>query len=150
MKNKKQKTREEELLDQLCQIAKEEYRKLIETCPNILDPDCPEFTVHAYTRLNTDLVGVSYWHGTEGSGYVYELKKYNLIGSNEKTFYSFDTLEDAEKYLRKSKVKGLQNPFMNSIEIKYCGYSSLNPEQLHQLALTGKDLKVVKTVIEQN
>lgn len=141
------------LRTKLEEIAIEEYQKIARNSPAILENGelNPAVKIAAYSILKTDKLGIEYWHGFDGSGYCICVLEYHVHGSSlPRTYgYSFQTLKEAEAFLKKTKTKDLRNPFRCCITKEYLGYSSLDelPDAIFE-GLELKDLELKKTVIQ--
>lgn len=72
--------------ERLKAIAESEYRKICEQYPIIAGEES-EYDITAFSILNTPKLGISYWHGPDGSGFsVCEL------------VYNVHSLSDRKKY----------------------------------------------------
>lgn len=84
--------------ERLKTIAENEYRKICEQYPiNAVEES--EYNIEAFSILNTPKLGISYWHGPDGSGFsVCEL------------IYSVHSLSNRKIWLASSLWKK-QKPF---------------------------------------
>ena len=83
-------------------IAESEYRKICEQYPIISGEEC-EYDITAFSILNTPKLGISYWHGPDGSGFsVCELVYSVHSLSDKKNTVCFQSMEEAEAFLKKN------------------------------------------------
>lgn len=138
------------LKEQLRAIAESEYRKIWEQHPVTLDYP-GEYNITAFSILNTPKLGISYWHGPEGSGLsfcelVYDVSSY----LDSKNIRYFRTMEDAEAFLKKTKARSFENPYTCRITRCYVHYgdfiNAISDETFKSLE---KDIQLEKTIINK-
>jgi hypothetical protein len=105
-----------ELRKQLDIIAQNEYQKIVTITGS----------VRAFSILNTNLLGIDYWNGDDGSGYSFCYLKFTVSSHTSKRSYCFDTMEQVENFLKKDKSKGFLNPFDCFITKEYFTVGSTN------------------------
>lgn len=140
----------DELRQQLKDIAESEYCKICEQYPVMAGEESP-YSIDAFSILNTALLGVSYWHNSHGSGFVYcELVYYVHSQDGSKGGVCFRTIEEAEDYLKRTKAKQFKNPFDCCITKEYHSYTFISDISDKTLKLLEKDIQLKKTVINEN
>lgn len=132
---------------QLKAIAESEYHKLCEQYP-IIEGKENAYNIEAFSILNTPRLGISYWHNQYNSGFsVCELIYLVQSNSDRKKGISFQSMEDVEAFLKKTKAKPYKNPFDCYITKEYTHslfFDSVSDEILNSLE---NDIQLKKTII---
>lgn len=137
----------DELRQQFKDIAESEYYKICEQYPVIAGEES-SYSIEAFSILNTELLGVSYWHNSHGSSFVYcELVYYVHSQDRSKGGVCFRTIEEAEEYLKKTKAKQFKNPFDCCITKEYIPNAFIDSVSDETFKLLEKDIQLKKTVI---
>jgi len=130
-------------------IAESEYRKICEQYPIISGEEC-EYDITAFSILNTPKLGISYWHGPDGSGFsVCELVYSVHSLSDKKNTVCFQSMEEAEAFLKKTKAKHFKNPYDCCITKEYVHaiyFDCISDEIFNSLE---KDIQLKETVINK-
>lgn len=136
-----------ELRQQLKDIAESEYYKICEQYPVIAGEES-SYSIEAFSILNTELLGVSYWHNSHGSSFVYcELVYYVHSQDRSKGGVCFRRIEEAEDYLKRTKAKQFKNPFDCCITKEYHSYSFISDISDEIFNSLDNDIQLKKTVI---
>lgn len=140
-------------LEILKRVAQEEYDKLTEKHPTDFSK---LFDVSGYTTFNNKLIRIQYWHSNNCSGYGFSQINYNIHvePTGKKTYgscYTFNTNEEAECFLKKTKSKDF--PDKPKVKIKkewdlHSLYSGNLNSMLTQLENETKLLEFKKTFLK--
>ena len=138
------------LRKRLDEIVKEEYYKICEKYPVFTEKGILKSTkdISAFSILKTEKIGLEYWHGEYGSGYVFCELGYWVHTDNSKYIHTFYSMEEDENLLKKTKSKNFKNPFCNIISKKYISIGDskyISNETLNSLNL--EDIELKKTII---
>ena len=135
--------------ERLKAIAESEYRKICEQYP-IISGEESEYDITAFSILNTPKLGISYWHGPDGSGFSVCELVYNVHSlSDRKNTVCFQSMEEAEAFLKKTKAKHFKNPYDCCITKEYVHaiyFDCISDEIFNSLE---KDIQLKKTVINK-
>lgn len=142
----------EDLRERLELIAKEEYLKICNKYPVSVHNQGETIgsDISVACVLKTDKIGLSFYHGCNGSGYnfcelVYTVHKNTFQISDRYYFY---TQKEAEIFLNKSKSKVFKNPFNCCITKEYNSYDNVKDiSDITFKGLTLEDLEIQKTIV---
>ena len=136
-----------ELRKQLKDIAESEYYKICQQYPVIAGQESA-YHIEAFSILNTPLLGVSYWHDSYGSGFVYcELVYFIHSHERNKGGVCFRSIEKAEELLKRTKSKQFKNPFDCLITKEYHNMSFIDCISDETFKLIDNDIQLKKTTI---
>lgn len=128
-------------------IAESEYYKICKQYPIIAGQESA-YDIEAFSILNTSRLGISYWHNQHGSGFTFcELMYHIYSHKDRKHGICFQSMEDAEAFLKKTKAKPFKNPFDCCITKEYAHMfflDSVNDEIFNSLE---NDIQLKKTII---
>lgn len=114
-----------ELRKQLDTIAQEEYGKICDKYP-VYGGRVSGIHIEAFSILNTPLLGIEYWHRDNGSGYCFSTKTIKLDSYKHNQYRYFNTMEELENFIKKTKIKCFKNIFDFTIEESYGGWGDVN------------------------
>lgn len=127
--------------------VKSEYMKACEKYPVDFSK---EFDIRGVILFNNPLVKGEFWHNNNGSGFVCCSVGYD-ISVPPNTLYRFQTRIEAEKWLKKTKIKKITDKTKVKIKRSFIGEglwrSNFSSPQLDPLYFN-KPLEFKKTTIE--
>lgn len=134
----------EENIKILERIAEDEYQKI--TTEHSIEHEF-FFPIVAYTAFNNKNIRIEYFHYKSGSIYGFNEIQYTIKIPRKNQGYSFNTREEAELFLKKTKSKYFPDKTKVKIKKEWTGVWN-RAKNLNQLSIETNILEFKKTVFK--